>query len=300
MREKTTQINGLSINYKIVGAGKTPVVLLHGWGLSSEKYVVTAENILEKDSGYVFYIPDLPGFGKSEEPKESWRLDDYVDFAKEFFKNVAQRDGGFEPLGDILEKAVKDGESSFKIENKKVILIGHSFGGRIAIKYTKKYPEDIEKLILTGAAGIKHRLTARQEIFYRLSKTGKKIFRLPILSSAEKYARQLLYKLLREKDYISASACMKEIMKNALDEDLTGNLEQIEIATVLIWGKNDRSTPLEDGRLMDKKIANSKLFIIEEANHSVPYNNAEEFAKVFILEAAPLSHPSVRGQRMSQ
>lgn len=300
MREKTTQINGLSINYKIVGAGKTPVVLLHGWGLSSEKYVMTAENILEKDSGYVFYIPDLPGFGKSEEPKENWKLDDYVDFAKEFFKNVAQRDGGFEPLGDILEKAVKDGESSFKIENKKVILIGHSFGGRIAIKYARKYPEDLEKLVLTGAAGIKHRLTARQEIFYRLSKTGKRIFRLPILSFAEKYARQLLYGLLREKDYVSASARMKEIMKNALDEDLTGNLEQIETATVLIWGKNDRSTPLEDGRLMDKKIANSKLFIIEEANHSAPYNNAEEFAKVFILEAASLDHPSVRGQRMSQ
>lgn len=281
MQEKQIQLCGLNINYKIIGAGKVPVVLLHGWGLSSGKYVATAEEILKIDSGYTFYIPDLPGFGKSEEPKEDWKLDNYVSFVKEFFSSVAQRNGGFELIKNILEKAVKGEKDTFRIENKKVILIAHSFGGRIAIKYAEKYPEDLDKLVLTGAAGIKHKLTARQKFFFRLSKIGKSIFSLPVLKTFEKYARKFLYKIVRERDYADASARMKEIMKNALAEDLTGMLEKITVPAVLIWGRNDRSTPLEDGKLMHQKIAGSKLFVIENANHSAPYNNAAEFAKIF-------------------
>ena len=41
-QEKQIQINGLNINYKIIGNGKTPVVLLHGWGVSSDKYLELA------------------------------------------------------------------------------------------------------------------------------------------------------------------------------------------------------------------------------------------------------------------
>jgi pimeloyl-ACP methyl ester carboxylesterase len=301
MQEKQIQLVGLNINYKIIGAGKTPVVLLHGWGISSDKYIVTAEEILEQNSGYVFYIPDLPGFGKSEEPKEDWKLDDYVGFTEEFIKNVAQRDGGFEPIGKILEKAVicplhpdplpmGEGtqrystlckEGGLKIKSKKIILIGHSNGGRIAIKYAEKYPEDLEKLFLTGAAGIKHSLTLKQKLFFYSSKAGKKVFSLPVLKSGGKYARKFLYKLVKEKDYASASPRMKEIMKNVLAEDLIGILDKIKVPTVLIWGREDHSTPLQDGELMHKKIANSKLFIIENANHSALYNNAKEFAEKF-------------------
>lgn len=313
MQEKQIQLSGLNINYKIIGAGKTPVVLLHGWGVSSDKYIITAEEILEQNSDYIFYIPDLPGFGKSEEPKGNWRLDDYVQFTKVFIKNVAQRDKGFEPIGEIFEKAVicpphpdpryakgsseatpllmGEGaqrystlykEGGFKIESKKIILIGHSFGGRIAIKYAEKYPEDLEKLVLTGAAGIKHPLTAKQKLFFYSSKAGKKVFSLPVLKSGEKYARKILYELVREKDYASASPRMKEVMKNILAEDLTDGLDKITVPALLIWGRKDRSAPIQDGDLMHKEITDSKLFIIENANHSVPYNNAKEFAKVFI------------------
>lgn len=282
MQEKQIQLSGLNINYKIIGTGKNPIVLLHGWGISSDKYVSTAEEILKQDGDYVFYIPDLPGFGKSEEPKENWKLDDYLEFVKEFFTSVAQRDGGFEPIKNILEKAVKSDEESFKVESKKVILIGHSFGGRIAIKYAAKYPEDLGKLVLTGAAGIKHPLTPKQKLFFYSSKAGKKIFGLPVLKSGEKFAKKFLYKIVREKDYANASPRMKEVMKNVLDEDLTPVLDKINVPTMLIWGREDHSTPLTDGELMNEKIKNSKLFVIDNANHSAPYNNAEKFAEIFM------------------
>ncbi|MFA6896663.1 MAG: alpha/beta hydrolase [Patescibacteria group bacterium] len=286
MQERQVKIKGLFINYKIVGDGKTPVVLLHGWGVSSDRYVATAEAILKGDSNYKFYIPDLPGFGKSEEPQGDWKIDDYVDFTKEFVKCVAQRETGFELVKNIIEGAVQNNGKAFSKNNKKVILLGHSFGGRIAIKYAVEYPNDLKKLVLTGAAGIKHPLTQRQQFFFFLSKVGKAIFSLPFLSSLKKYAEKFLYKIVREKDYVSASPRMKGVMKNALAEDLTPLLDEIKVPTLLIWGENDHSTPLSDRELIHNMIEGSSLFIIKEANHSAVYNNVEEFARMFLENGA--------------
>jgi len=256
--------------------------LLHGWGVSSDKYIITASEILDLISSYVFYIPDLPGFGKSDEPKDDWRLDDYVEFTRSFVKAVAQRESGFEPIKDILEKAVKDEGSVLKLEDKRIILMAHSFGARIAIKYAVRYPQDLCELVMTGAAGIKHRLTAKQRIFFYMSKIGKAVFSLPGLSGMERFAKRFLYEAAREKDYVNASQRMKGVMKNALAEDLTPLLEKINVPAMLIWGENDHSTPLADGELMHERIKDSKLFVVKDINHSLPYNDAGEFAKIFL------------------
>ena len=284
--EKQIQINGLNINYKTIGDGKIPVVSLHGWGVSSDKYLELAKQFKIQNSKFKILIVDLPGFGKSDEPNKNWKLDDYVEFVDEFIKK-ASRKGGFELVKDLLKKFNPNrGLAPVTTEAKplqKFVLIGHSFGGRIAIKYAVKYPEKIDKLILTGAAGIKHKLTAKQKIFFILAKTGKKIFSLPIINNLEKYARKFLYKAAREKDYYKASPRMKEIMKNILDEDLTGYLNKIKNPTLLVWGREDKTTPLADGEIMNREIQNSKLVVIDDANHSLPYQKPEEFAKIINL-----------------
>ena len=305
--EKQIQINGLNINYKTIGDGKIPVVLLHGWGVSSDKYLELArwlyspeglwgrdakhdqsQNIDAKGStalkglwnqqNFKILIPDLPGFGKSDEPKNNWNLDNYVEFVNEFIKK-ASRKGGFELVKNILEK-FDPKKAVYTEKQKRVILIGHSFGGRIAIKYAIKHPEKIDELILTGAAGIKHKLSAKQKAFFILAKTGKKIFSLPLINNLKKYAQKFLYKVAREKDYYQASPRMKEIMKNVLDEDLTGYLNKIKKTTLLIWGREDKTTPLTDGKIMNEKIENSKLVVVDNANHSLPYQKPEEFVKI--------------------
>ena len=282
--EKQIQINGLNINYKTIGDGKIPIVLLHGWGVSSDKYTELIKILYSiLNTQYSILILDLPGFGKSDEPKENWNLDDYVEFVDEFIKK-ASRKSGFELVKDLLKNLnLNRGLASVATGAKplqKSILIGHSFGGRIAIKYTAKYPEKIDKLILTGAAGIKHKLTAKQKIFFILAKTGKTIFSLPIINNLEKYARKFLYKVAREKDYYQASLRMKETMKNVLDEDLTDYLDKIKNPALLVWGREDKTTPLTDGKIMNEKIENSKLVVVNNANHSLPYQKAEKFVKI--------------------
>lgn len=282
MQEKKTRFGGIAVNYKIVGGGEIPVVLLHGWGVSSDRYVGMAQEALRLDDRFRFYIPDLPGFGKSDEPEKDWTIDDYVAFAKDFIDKASRRESGFELVKNIIEGAVRNDGNVFGRKDKKVIMIAHSFGGRIAIKYAAKYPDDVGILFLTGAAGIKHPLGRKKRFLRLAARSGKTLSSLPGFSILERYARILLYRIARERDYVSASVRMKGVMRNALAEDLTPLLSEIEVPTFIVWGENDRSTPLEDGHLMEKKIVGSKLFVLAEANHSAVYNNAGEFAAIFV------------------
>lgn len=259
--------------------------------MSSDKYLELVKILNIKYLIFNIFVVDLPGFGKSDEPRDNWDVDDYVEFVDEFIKKVVNRRGGFELVKNILKEKfaqTQNGSTTLRglwnqrSQQQKIILIGHSFGGMIAVKYTIKYPGKIDKLILTGAAGIKHKLTAKQKIFFILAKIGKTIFSLPIIN----FLRNPIYKLFskiarkRKKDYYSASPRMKEIMKNIIAEDLTSYLDKIKIPTLLVWGREDRTTPLSDGEIMNEKIVNSKLRIIDNANHSLPYQKAEEFVEI--------------------
>ena len=302
-RENEISINGLNINYKTIGNSDTPIVLLHGWGVDSDKYMETAKQLRGLNCKII--IPDLPGFGKSDEPRENWNLDNYVEFVDKFIKKT-NRKSGFELVKNILEKKIKQcrqygnmyyhtvdgnqGKILKRVQNdsvcdNKIILIGHSFGGRIAIKYAVKYPEKINKLILTGAAGIKHSLNIKQKIIFILAKTGKKIFsmfkkaNIPIGRLAS-FSQKFLYKAVKEKDYYNASPRMKEIMKKIIAEDLSAVLPKINIPTLLVWGKFDRTTLLSDGKLMNERIKDSELVVVDGANHSLPYQKPKEFAKI--------------------
>ena len=279
--ERQIKINGLNINYKAIGDGKIPIVLLHGWGVSSDKYLELAKEINIQYPISNIFIPDLPGFGKSEEPRENWKLDDFVEFIDEFIKRVNKK-SGFELVKNILEK-MQDGSTGLSSQrSQRLILIGHSFGGRVAIKYAAKYPKKIDKLILTGAAGIKHKLTIKQKVFFILAKTGKAFFSLPIINNFQKPAHKIFSKIARgrKKDYYNASPRMKEIMKNVLAEDLMDYLGKIKSPTLLVWGREDKTTPLADGEIMNEKIKNSKLVVVDGANHSLPYQKPEEFAEI--------------------
>ncbi|MBU4141617.1 alpha/beta hydrolase [Patescibacteria group bacterium] len=278
IQENRVKIDNLNINYKIIGDGNIAIILLHGWGVSSDKYSVLAEYLSEvkseklKVKSYRIYLLDLPGFGKSDNPPKSWGVDEYAEFVKDF---TDVRLGGLASKSDLEARPPSKWQ-----ENKRVILIGHSFGGQIAIKFAAKYPEQLKALILTGAAGIKHSPTLKLKIFYILAKTGKIIFSLPLINKLEKPAQKLLYKTAREKDYYHAQGIMKEVFKKVVGEDLSGYLDKIKTPTLLIWGKNDKSTPLADGEIMKLKIENCDLKILDDANHQAPYQYPEKFAKI--------------------
>jgi len=209
-------IKGLKINYKTLGEGK-PLLILHGWGSRSDNWQKVGE-ILAK-SGIKVIIPDLPGFGKSDKPQTAWNLDDYCDFVEEFVK--------------ILNLD-------------KFYLLGHSFGGALAVKCGLKFPEKIDKLFLVSASCIRKK-TFKNKLFKFLSKFIK--IKTP-------FFRKVFY---RKSDYLSVQGVMRDTYLKVIAEDLSGVLSQVQISTVIIWGEKDKITPLKQGRLIKEKIQGSRL-----------------------------------------
>mgnify|MGYP000239598046 CR=1 FL=1 len=109
----------IDINYVRYGdINNQTVVLLHGWGQNIEMMKPVGDSLTDND----VIIIDLPGHGKSEEPKEVWSLNDFVDM-----------------LHELL--------NSLNVQNP--ILIGHSFGGKLSLLYASMYP--VKKLVLFGS-----------------------------------------------------------------------------------------------------------------------------------------------------
>lgn len=147
-------------------------------------------------------------------------------------------------------------------------LIGHSFGGQIAIDFTARYPRRVKKLILINSAGIR--------------RTGLKARLLRPLAQRLKGLPPGLkawgYRLIGASDYFRAGPVMKETMKLILTEDQQGNMAKITAPTLLIWGRQDRYTPLRDGRLIHRLINNS-LMQIYPGGHGLPFTHARILAE---------------------
>lgn len=220
------------------------IVVLHGWTYALDKWT-NFVNLLERE-GFEVYLPKIPGLTK--ESNEVWNLDKYTDW-----------------LSKLLAKY-----------EDKIILLGHSNGGRIAISYAAKYPGKLEKLILVDSAGIYHKelfLEVKRFVFKAVAKLGKKLTNSSVL-------RKFLYNLSRERDYDQATDAVKKTMINLIKIDVKPLLEMIRVKTILIWGENDQITPLKDAYLMNKLIGGSKLNIVREARHSPFYTHPEEVIEI--------------------
>lgn len=226
------------------------VLILHGWG-SCAKNWSRVKDILE-NQGLKVYVPDLPGFGENPAPSQPWTIDDYVDWVRNFCE--------------------KNNLSQF-------FLLGHSFGGSVAIKFSLKYPEKIKKMFLVASAGIR-RKTIKKEIFKKIANFLKKFSFLPLYS----LLRKIFYKvIIRKSDYLYTQDTMKETYLRVINEDLSNHLSQISVKTIIIWGQKDKTTPLKDAYLMKEKIPGANLEIIPNIKHN-PQTEAPEILAEKIIQ----------------
>jgi pimeloyl-ACP methyl ester carboxylesterase len=248
MNKKFVQIEGLNIGYREGGVGKH-IVLLHGWGIDGSSYLGLLE-LLEKK--YHVIAPDFPGFGLSDAPEEAWDVSAYKQFVLKFV--------------DAL------GISHFSV-------IAHSFGGRVSLKLGAENAEMVDAMVLTGCAGIKPKKSLKRLAFGAVAKGGKLLFSLPFPDTFKRGARKLLYKVVREHDYEKLEGVMKEVFKKVVAEDLRSYLKDVRPKVLLLWGANDRSTPLADGQLMERRMPKAELKVYEGVGHRLPYERAAELAE---------------------
>lgn len=229
------------------------VIILHGWGLNGSTYSKLVSLI--KKNKYQVYSLDLPGFGNEPLEKESMYLDDYVEFVRNFVKS------------------------------KKVsapIFIGHSFGGRVAIKYAWKYKDQVEKIILTGVPIIRH-MTIKRRIGFAGAFLGGILFQKMPEFLKDSF-RRMLYFTLGEWDYYN-SGPLKQVFKNIVGEDLKQYVKAIKNPVLLVWGENDKLTPSSDVEKIKEINPDIKSVVLPDMGHKLPYESANLFfeaAKSFI------------------
>jgi len=248
MTEKRIKINDLFINFFEFKPENEQglFLILHGWGSRAEKWQKAGELLAQK--GYKVVIPDLPGFGRSGKPTRIWDIDDYCNFVSEF----AERLG--------LEK---------------FYLLGHSFGGALAIKYSLKFPAKINKLFLVGAACFR-RKTIRKRIFCVIAKILKIFSFLPCYQ----IFRKGFYKFVVRSDYPYAEGVMRDIYLKIIKEDLSEFLPLVQVPVIIIWGKKDKIKSIKEGRLIQEKIKGSKLEVLENAGHSLYKECPRKFIEI--------------------
>jgi len=247
-------LNGIDVNYYDRGSGNG-VIFLHGWGSDFASFQSFLDRISEPNIGYRMCAPDLPGFGQSGEPLTAWSVDDYANFT----------------LGFLAELGIKS-----------AVLIGHSFGGRIAIKLAarKNLPIEIPKIILVNSAGVRRKKTVKQVVGLFFYKAAKRIASMEYVQKNFPGLLEKLRKKMGSEDYRNASPRMRECLVKTINEDLTPCLPSISCPTLLIWGENDTATPLEHAKIMEKLIPDAGLVVLKNAGHYSFLDQSYAFGRV--------------------
>ncbi len=223
------EYKGIEVNYIKIGDGEKSVLYLHGWGGNINSFLRVAKNI-----NATSILIDFPPFGESQTPINAWTVKDYA----------------------MLVKKIIDKENI-----KKFSIVSHSFGSRVAIYLSSIYNNDVEKLVITGGAGIKTRFLKR---FFRKIK-------YKIIKFFNKNA------IVGSKDYVNLCPVMKKTFSNIVNEDLKCLCNKITCKTLLIYGNKDKETPIYMAKKYHKLIKNSKLKIYKNCGHFAYLENFNEF-----------------------
>ena len=220
------KVKDLDVNYIQYGKGKD-ILLLHGWGQNIEMMKFLGDNFSDR---FRITILDFPGFGESEEPHETWTIDKYSEMLEEFVK---------------------------KVGIKKPIVMGHSFGGRVAIRYSAR--NAIEKLVLFGSPCIRI-----QENLSLKVKVLKGLKKLPGMNGIGEYMKQFI----GSRDYKAASPIMRQTLVEVVNEDLSKYAREIEEPTLLIWGDHDDEAPVSDAKELEKIMIDAALIILPGTHYA--------------------------------
>ena len=218
------------LSYEKLNAEQPKTILfLHGWG-SNKAIMKQAFGQLLK--GYQHIYLDLPGFGQSD-VDEVIATDDYARIVELFLTSL---------------------------EISPDIIIGHSFGGKVATLLNPKI------LILLSSAGIV------------VPKSLKVRLKIALFKLFKPFAPRSFYRFFATKDVEGMSQTMYEILKRVVNEDFTSYFETRKKQTLIFWGMNDKATPLCSGEKIHSLIQES-LFFPMEGDHFFFIKQAKQIDK---------------------
>lgn len=234
--------DSLKIHYEIYGKTlkeQTPILFLHGWGGSTKSFVFFAKKLSQNRKCILI---DFPPFGKSSKLEKPLTIGDYANIVKEFLRQK-----------NIL----------------KVCIVAHSFGGRVALEIASNSTNLVEKMVLTGCAGLKNK-SFLLKIKIKYYKFLKVLARLHLIQQ-QKLAN------FGSEDYKKLDGNLKRTFVNIVNYNQEKLLKKIECPVVLFWGKLDKETPFYFTKIFKKNIKNSEVVVAQNAGHFAYLDKWQEF-----------------------
>jgi pimeloyl-ACP methyl ester carboxylesterase len=207
------------------GATPPTVVALHGWARTGADFSAIV-------GGLDAVSIHLPGFGITPEPAGAWGSADYAD-------EVAAAIAGFGP----------------------VILVAHSFGGRVAVHLAAKHPELVRGIVLTGVPLVRLVAAPRPALGFRVVRA---------LSRAGLVSASVLEKQRRKHgsaDYLAAQGVMRDILVRVVGETYTDELAAISAPVRMVWGENDTAAPADAGLAASQLLRDATFRVVPGAGH---------------------------------
>ena len=231
------------INYKTLGKGNKFVLFLHGWGGSTNSFLSIAQKVsLERK----VILIDFYGFGKSKFPE---KVIDTYEYTTQLYLF-------------LNKKGISE-----------VDIVAHSFGGRVAIILSSIFGIKINNLILVDSAGILPRRTLAYKYKVAKYKLYKKLSQYNIVSK-----KKLLS--FGSEEYKKLNNLQKMSYVKIVNQDLSNLLKSIECNTIIVWGKEDETTPMYMADALKNGIKDSKLIIYEKSGHFCYLENYVSFCNL--------------------
>lgn len=255
------------------------VLLVHGIGQDGARD--WRETVAWLQQSFHVVAVDLPGFGASDKANALYSP---VNYAR-VLHHVAER-----------------------LARRPFVLVGHSMGAVVSLRYAASYPQDVSRLVVVDAPGILHRHSTASAFLAQLGME----FVPPWLDPLEgllNFARKLLTPLARlrfEPRVILASPQLRESLLGAdpmliaglavVNEDLSADLAAVRAETLVIWGERDALVPLRTGKVLALKLPRAQLEVIEQAGHTPMLEAPAQFRAVLLpfLEIGLPGTPQLR------
>ncbi|MFN7913885.1 MAG: alpha/beta hydrolase [Vicinamibacterales bacterium] len=234
------EYNGATL---VVERAGEPVVghllFLHGWGGTRESLRGIAALFQHE---YCVHLFDLPGFGEAPPPPELWGTIEYADLVQQY----------------ILDRVQAP-----------VVLVGHSFGGRVSVRLASRRLPLVHEVVLIGVPGLPQPALSRRAI----RRTGIRLLRRVLLALKPVIGdRGLRWHSSRfgSKDYQNAGA-MRAVLVKTVNEDLTESAANIACRVLLIWGAEDAEAPVWQARRYAELLGDRATLVLLPHKDHFPY-----------------------------
>jgi pimeloyl-ACP methyl ester carboxylesterase len=218
------------------GEGPPRVVALHGWRRSHSDFDALGGLLGSAIPGIA---PDLPGFGSAPPPSAPWGSREYA-----------------EALAVLLEEAA--------VVRGPLVVVGHSLGGRIAVRLAASRPELVAGLVLAAAPLVRLGQPRKVPFVYRAARAASRRHLVP--GSVLEAARRRW----GSSDYLASTGIMRDVLVRIVNESYEDDLQKISAPVELVWGDGDREVPIEVARRLEELLAQAKLTILSGVGHMVP------------------------------